>query len=231
MRVKEIMTSAVTSVPPSTRASAAGQLMKAEHIHHLVVKDGERLVGVFSQSGGAYLGTVSGSIVDAIGSVAVAFGGAYFLWMGVRAARRRLLWRVRRKLIISYIFIGFIPALLIIAFFLLGGFLLMNLLVLLEGADRLSLKRDLEVAREIQNAMLPNGTWAGPSVEAFGMTKPANTVGGISTTSSRSRMGPCWSRSVTWRAGQPGRVADGVVASHPADARRRAARNGGRRVR
>jgi serine phosphatase RsbU (regulator of sigma subunit) len=58
------------------------------------------------------------------------------------------------------------------------GFLLMNLLVLLEVADRLSLKRDLEVAREIQQAMLPEGTWAGPGVEAFGITKPANTVGG-----------------------------------------------------
>ena len=54
----------------------------------------------------------------------------------------------------------------------------MNLLVLLEVADRLSLKRDLEVAREIQNAMLPEGTWSGPGVEAFGLTKPANTVGG-----------------------------------------------------
>lgn len=61
---------------------------------------------------------------------------------------------------------------------LLSGFLLMNLLVLLEVADRLSLKRDLEVAREIQSAMLPNGTWSGPGVEAFGLTKPANTVGG-----------------------------------------------------
>jgi sigma-B regulation protein RsbU (phosphoserine phosphatase) len=61
---------------------------------------------------------------------------------------------------------------------LLTGFLLMNLLVLLEVADRLSLKRDLEVAREIQNAMLPDGTWSGPGVEAFGLTKPANTVGG-----------------------------------------------------
>ncbi len=61
---------------------------------------------------------------------------------------------------------------------LLSGFLLMNLLVLLEVADRLSLKRDLEVAREIQNAMLPDGTWSGPGVEAFGLTKPANTVGG-----------------------------------------------------
>jgi sigma-B regulation protein RsbU (phosphoserine phosphatase) len=58
------------------------------------------------------------------------------------------------------------------------GFLLMNLLVLLEVADRLSLKRDLEVAREIQQAMLPEGTWSGPGVEAFGITKPANTVGG-----------------------------------------------------
>ena len=61
---------------------------------------------------------------------------------------------------------------------LLVGFLLMNLLVLLEVADRLSLKRDLEVAREIQQAMLPDGMWSGPGVEAFGLTKPANTVGG-----------------------------------------------------
>src|SRR5205807_1322181 len=34
--------------------------------------------------------------------------------------RQRLLWRVRRKLIISYIFVGFVPVILIIAFFLLG---------------------------------------------------------------------------------------------------------------
>jgi phosphoserine phosphatase RsbU/P len=61
---------------------------------------------------------------------------------------------------------------------LLVGFLLMNLLVLLEVADRLSLKRDLEVAREIQQAMLPDGMWSGHNVEAFGLTKPANTVGG-----------------------------------------------------
>ena len=39
---------------------------------------------------------------------------------------------------------------------LLLGFVLVNLLVLLEVADRLSLKNDLEVAREIQLAMLPH---------------------------------------------------------------------------
>ncbi len=39
-------------------------------------------------------------------------------------AKRRLLWRVRRKLILSYVFIGFVPALLLVAFSLLVGFLL-----------------------------------------------------------------------------------------------------------
>ena len=61
---------------------------------------------------------------------------------------------------------------------LLTGFLLVNLLVLLEVADRLSLKNDLEIAREIQQAMLPRGAFQAPGVEAFGMTRPANTVGG-----------------------------------------------------
>jgi len=61
---------------------------------------------------------------------------------------------------------------------LLGGFLLVNLLVLLEVADRLSLKNDLEIAREIQQSMLPRAAFKAPGIEAFGMTRPANTVGG-----------------------------------------------------
>jgi phosphoserine phosphatase RsbU/P len=58
------------------------------------------------------------------------------------------------------------------------GFLLINLLILLEVADRLSLKNDLEIAREIQYAMLPQAKYDSPSFEAFGLTRPANTVGG-----------------------------------------------------
>ena len=61
---------------------------------------------------------------------------------------------------------------------LLVGFVLLNLLVLLEVADRLSLKNDLEIAREIQQAMLPKGTFTTPTVEMIGMSRPANTVGG-----------------------------------------------------
>src|SRR6266851_4151330 len=58
------------------------------------------------------------------------------------------------------------------------GFGLMNLLVLLEVADRLSLKNDLEIAREIQQAMLPSGVFSAPGVETIGISRPANTVGG-----------------------------------------------------
>ena len=57
-------------------------------------------------------------------------------------------------------------------------FPLLNLLVLLEVADRLTLKGELEVAREIQLAMLPRGTYAAADIEIFGITRPANTVGG-----------------------------------------------------
>ena len=61
---------------------------------------------------------------------------------------------------------------------LLFAFALMNLLVLLEVADRLSLKNDLEIAREIQKAMLPPGRFRAPGADVVGLSRPANTVGG-----------------------------------------------------
>jgi len=64
------------------------------------------------------------SVVDTVAALAVAGGAGYFLVRLFIAAKHRLLWRVRRKLILSYIFVGFIPAILIVVFFLLGGFLL-----------------------------------------------------------------------------------------------------------
>jgi phosphoserine phosphatase RsbU/P len=63
-------------------------------------------------------------------------------------------------------------------FALLLSLFLVNLLVLLEVADRLSLKGELEVAREIQLAMLPAGTYRAADIEICGVTRPANTVGG-----------------------------------------------------
>ena len=63
-------------------------------------------------------------VVDTVAGLATAAGATFFIFRLSVIAKRRLLWRVRRKLILSYIFIGFVPALLIVAFFLLCGYLL-----------------------------------------------------------------------------------------------------------
>src|SRR5436190_10783309 len=63
-------------------------------------------------------------VVDTMAGLAVAAGATYFLFRLSIIAKRKLLWRVRRKMILSYIFIGFFPALLIVIFFLLSGYLL-----------------------------------------------------------------------------------------------------------
>ena len=62
--------------------------------------------------------------LDVAGGVGLVIGAAVLLSRLFVAAKRRLLWRVRRKLTLSYIFIGVVPALLIITFFVLCGLLL-----------------------------------------------------------------------------------------------------------
>jgi HAMP domain-containing protein len=64
------------------------------------------------------------NVVDTVAGLAVAAGLVYFMVRLFVLAKRRLLWRVRRKLILSYIFVGFVPALLLLAFSLLCAFLL-----------------------------------------------------------------------------------------------------------
>jgi serine phosphatase RsbU (regulator of sigma subunit) len=68
-------------------------------------------------------------LTDAIGTVgtlALLAGITIFAARLIALARRRLLWRVRRKLILSFIFVGLVPALLIIVFFALCGVLLFS---------------------------------------------------------------------------------------------------------
>jgi sigma-B regulation protein RsbU (phosphoserine phosphatase) len=64
------------------------------------------------------------SVIETVAGLAVAAGLVYFVFRLLVLAKRRLLWRVRRKLILSYIFVGFVPAILLAAFALLCGFLL-----------------------------------------------------------------------------------------------------------
>ena len=62
--------------------------------------------------------------IDMVGSLALLFAIVYGLTRFAVWAKRRLLWRVRRKLILSYVFVGVVPALLVITFFLLAGLIL-----------------------------------------------------------------------------------------------------------
>src|SRR6478609_10093623 len=62
--------------------------------------------------------------INMVGSLALLFALAYGLTRFGVWAKRGLLWRVRRKLILSYVFVGVVPAGLVIVFFLLAGLIL-----------------------------------------------------------------------------------------------------------
>lgn len=68
------------------------------------------------------------SILSSAATIGLVISVCAFSWRLFLLTKRQLLWRVRRRLILSYIFIGVVPSLLIVIFFLLGGLLIfMNL--------------------------------------------------------------------------------------------------------
>ena len=63
-------------------------------------------------------------VISSAATIGLMLSVGYFASRLFLLMKRRLLWRVRRKLILSYIFIGVVPALLIIAFFTLGAWVI-----------------------------------------------------------------------------------------------------------
>ena len=61
------------------------------------------------------------AVLSGAATLAMIVSLVWFGWRLFVLVKRRLLWRVRRKLILSYIFIGVVPALLILVFFLFAG--------------------------------------------------------------------------------------------------------------
>jgi hypothetical protein len=106
-----------------------------------------------------------------IGSLLIALTGVIRLFRGFAAAEIPLGLPFVQIAVFTPVWADGTLALLVSLF-------LVNVIVLLEVADRLSLKGELEVAREIQLAMLPGGTYRTGDVEICGLTRPANTVGG-----------------------------------------------------
>ena len=67
-------------------------------------------------------------VIDTCGDLSIIIGALIVFVLLSADMKQRLLWRIRRKLAVSYIFIGLIPALLIICFFLVAGlFLFINI--------------------------------------------------------------------------------------------------------
>jgi sigma-B regulation protein RsbU (phosphoserine phosphatase) len=101
------------------------------------------------------------AVIDTVAGLAVAVGAVYFLFRLLVLAKRRLLWRVRRKLILSFIFVGFVPAILLAAFALLCGFLFFYSLSSYQVQSRLRALADRALffaqttALEIQRAGSP----------------------------------------------------------------------------
>jgi len=60
-------------------------------------------------------------VLSSAATLALAVAVGVFVWRLFVLIKRQLLWRVRRKLILSYIFIGVVPSLLIVVFFLFCG--------------------------------------------------------------------------------------------------------------
>src|SRR3954466_1133768 len=67
----------------------------------------EKLLGVLSLSWGAHLG-------GWVGFLAFCAGVLFFI-LGFKWVKRRILWRLRNRLIVTYVFIGVIPAVLLVA--------------------------------------------------------------------------------------------------------------------
>ena len=74
-------------------------------------------------SGPAVRSLAGAGLLDTASTVAIAASGGFLIVPLVVALQRRLLWRVRRRLVLSYVFIGLIPVVLLGIFFLLAGLL------------------------------------------------------------------------------------------------------------
>jgi len=61
-----------------------------------------------------------------VATIALVGAGAWVVGVGIARNRRAFLWRVRRKLILSYVFLGVVPVVLVLVFALAGGVVLYN---------------------------------------------------------------------------------------------------------
>jgi sigma-B regulation protein RsbU (phosphoserine phosphatase) len=114
------------TLPPSAadrRQGVRGALLHTLPGRAIVIGAGVKAV---TSLVGAALGRVPPflAVIDSVATLAAIIGLSIFAIRLMVIAKRRLLWRMKRKLILSYVFIGFVPVGLLVLFSLLVGFLL-----------------------------------------------------------------------------------------------------------
>jgi len=115
----------------------AGRALVAGAVIRLLVWVAQRLAG----------SSQALTAIGIAGTLIMLAGIAGFAWRLIARTRSRLLWRVRQKLILSFVFVGLIPALLIITFFTLCG------LLLFQGVSSYVVQTELEaLTRSVQFA-------------------------------------------------------------------------------
>jgi serine phosphatase RsbU (regulator of sigma subunit) len=102
---------------PGTKRGLSRFLFATRFGQILFVLAGVRLLGAFELVP-AWLSTVS--------TVGLWIGAVGYLFWRFAGLRTKLLWRIRRKLVISYLLIGLVPTLLILFFFLLSAFFIVG---------------------------------------------------------------------------------------------------------
>ena len=149
------------------------------------------------------------TVLDGLATAILILVGVYLVVRLLGSARRRLLWRVRRKLILSYVFIGFVPSILIVVFFVGAGlFTMLNVssYLLKSGLENLTEEVRLvadEVALEVARAADPeamtrileehqasvSGRW--PEV-SFALVPLADSEAGPAIPLAAGTFGPWW---------------------------------------
>src|SRR5271157_76287 len=110
------------------------------------------------------------------------------LVMMLRWVRRRLLWRLRNRLIVTYVFIGVIPIILLVAMALLAGFLFAGqFATYVASADLQSQLQHLESANTALGTQLRNMVRAGSLTERL-----ADEIARASAESFRHRTVTIW---------------------------------------
>lgn len=138
-------------------------------------------------------------VVSGAATIGLAIAVGVFAWRLFVQIKRRLLWRVRRKLILSYIFIGVIPSLLILVFFLFAGSLVfMNVSAYLfkDGYDTILENARLS-AQAAATEIARNPAAAVETIERVHRIRagmyPAISVAYLAPDGSRKALGP-WQR-------------------------------------